>query len=126
MQKSAAIRKRRNENAEEFSEEAGQAVLTGPGQTGLVLCSGSAGATIAIEAFARTYGLSERESQACLLAAEGLGEKEIGSTLGLSEKTVSRYLERAGMKCGCRDRKGLRRSIFHFMGTAWTDDAAGR
>ena len=49
-------------------------------------------------------GLTERESQVVVLAAEGLSNREIAAALYLSSETVKGYLRQAFAKLGLRNR----------------------
>jgi len=50
------------------------------------------------------FGLSRREAQVVALAIRGLTNKEIAKTLGLSEGTVRKHLERTYRKLRVRGR----------------------
>lgn len=52
----------------------------------------------------RDEGVSERESQVLVLAAEGLTNREIGEALYLSAETVKSHLRQARHKLGLRNR----------------------
>ena len=52
----------------------------------------------------RDDGLTERESQVVVLAAEGLSNREIAAALYLSAETVKGYLRQAFAKLGLRNR----------------------
>jgi DNA-binding NarL/FixJ family response regulator len=52
----------------------------------------------------RTQGLTERESEVVVLAAEGLSNREIAAALFLSPHTVKGYVSQALRKLGLRNR----------------------
>lgn len=49
-------------------------------------------------------GLSPRESEVLGLVAKGLGNREIGACLGISENSVKMHLKRVNFKLGASDR----------------------
>lgn len=49
-------------------------------------------------------GLSPRESEVLSLVAKGLGNREIGTSLGISENSVKMHLKRVNFKLGASDR----------------------
>ena len=49
-------------------------------------------------------GLSPREAEVLGLVARGLGNREIGSQLGISENSVKMHLKRVNFKLGASDR----------------------
>ena len=49
-------------------------------------------------------GLSPRESEVLGLVAKGLGNREIGDSLGISENSVKMHLKRVNFKLGASDR----------------------
>ena len=49
-------------------------------------------------------GLSPRETEVLKLAARGLGNREVGTTLGISENSVKMHLKRSFFKLGASDR----------------------
>ncbi len=49
-------------------------------------------------------GLSPRETDVLKLAAQGLGNREIGAKLGISENSVKMHLKRSFFKLGASDR----------------------
>ncbi len=49
-------------------------------------------------------GLSPRETEVLKLAAQGLGNREIGARLGISENSVKMHLKRSFFKLGASDR----------------------
>jgi len=49
-------------------------------------------------------GLSPREAEVMGLVARGLGNREIGETLGISENSVKMHLKRVNFKLGASDR----------------------
>lgn len=62
------------------------------------------------------YDLSEKEMQLICLVAEGLSNKEIASSLYLSEGTVRNYLSTILEKLGLRDRTQL--AVFYYKNLA--------
>lgn len=52
-------------------------------------------------------GLTERELEIVRLVAQGFKNKEVGSTLSISERTVKTHLTNIFQKLGVRDRVGL-------------------
>jgi ATP/maltotriose-dependent transcriptional regulator MalT len=67
-----------------------------------------------LEALARFDGaepLTKREREVVELAAQGLSDKEIGTTLGIVGKTASNHLAAAGGKLGVRGRVPIARAL---------------
>ncbi|WP_338185247.1 response regulator transcription factor [Jatrophihabitans sp.] len=62
-----------------------------------------AGALLPTRASARTH-LSDRETQVLRLAAQGLANKQIGSRLGIAERTVKVHLGSVFRQIGVADR----------------------
>jgi len=58
------------------------------------------------------YGISEKEAEIIVLVAEGMNNKEIASTLYLSEGTVRNYLSVILEKLQLRDRTQL--AVFYY------------
>ena len=58
-----------------------------------------------------TFTLSPREREVALLVAEDLTDKEIGSLLSISTRTVQGYLDRIGRKIGAETSSRARRRV---------------
>jgi DNA-binding CsgD family transcriptional regulator len=71
--------------------------------------------------FASRHGLSARETDTLLLAAQGDANKEIAAHLGISYKTVTEYWQRVCRKTGCHSQPRVIAAVIHYLAEARPD-----